>query len=37
MMANGRRPGGSGASIWSSHPPLEERIRRLRAIGSTQA
>jgi heat shock protein HtpX len=37
MMANGRRPGGSGASIWSSHPPLEERIRRLRSIGSTQA
>jgi len=37
MMANGRRPGGSGASMWSSHPPLEERIRRLRTIGSTQA
>jgi heat shock protein HtpX len=37
MMANGRRMGGSGTSMWSSHPPLEERIRRLRSIGSIQS
>jgi len=34
MMASGRRAGGEGSSIWSSHPPIEERIARLRAIGT---
>jgi len=34
LMANGRRVGGEGSSIWSSHPPIEERIARLRAIGT---
>jgi len=37
LMMNGRRPGGSGESMWSSHPPIEERIRRLRSLGSMQA
>jgi heat shock protein HtpX len=34
LMANGRRVGGGGGSLWSSHPPIEERIARLRAIGT---
>jgi heat shock protein HtpX len=37
LMMNGRRPGGSGESMWSSHPPIEERIARLRSLGSMQA
>jgi len=36
MMASGRRAGGEGSSIWSSHPPIEERIVRLRAIGNVE-
>ena len=36
LMMNGRRPGGSGESMWSSHPPIEERIRRLRSLGNTE-
>ena len=35
LMANGRRMGESG-SLWSSHPPIEERIRRLRSIGNIE-
>jgi Zn-dependent protease with chaperone function len=31
-MARGRRAGGSG--MWASHPPIEERIERLRSIGN---
>jgi len=34
LMANGRRTGGEKGSLWSSHPPIEERIARLRAIGT---
>ena len=37
LMMNGRRTGGSGESMWSSHPPIEERIRRLRSLGSMGA
>jgi heat shock protein HtpX len=36
MMANGRRMGERG-SLWSSHPPIEERVRRLRSLGSAEA
>jgi heat shock protein HtpX len=36
LMANGRRTGGESGSIWSSHPPIEERIARLRAIGNVE-
>ncbi|MCX5654468.1 MAG: M48 family metallopeptidase [Planctomycetota bacterium] len=36
LMMNGRRPGGSGESMWSSHPPIEERIRRLRSLGNIE-
>jgi heat shock protein HtpX len=32
LMARGRRAGGSG--MWSSHPPIEERVERLRSIGN---
>lgn len=35
MMARGRRPGGSGG-VWSSHPPIQERIARLRSIGNIE-
>jgi Zn-dependent protease with chaperone function len=35
MMANGRRMGTSG-SLWSSHPPIEERIQRLRSLGNIE-
>lgn len=35
LMANGRRAGGHG--MWSSHPPIEERIARLRTLGSMTA
>jgi len=34
LMARGRRAGGSG--MWSSHPPIEERVARLRSIGNPQ-
>jgi heat shock protein HtpX len=34
MMANGRRMGGEGTSMWSSHPSIEERVARLRSIGN---
>jgi len=37
MMANNRRFGGRGTSLWSSHPEIGERIRRLRSIGSVGA
>jgi len=37
LMMNGRRVGGSGESMWSSHPPIEERIRRLRSLGNMEA
>jgi heat shock protein HtpX len=37
LMASGRRMGGTGGSIWSSHPPIEERIRRLRSLGGLEA
>jgi heat shock protein HtpX len=33
MMANNRRFGGRGTSMWSSHPDIAERVRRLRSIG----
>jgi heat shock protein HtpX len=37
LMASGRRAGsGGGASVWSSHPPIEERIRRLRSLGNIE-
>ena len=36
LMANGRRMGGEGTSLWSSHPPIEERIARLRSIGNIE-
>jgi heat shock protein HtpX len=32
LMARGRRAGGSG--MWSSHPPIEDRVERLRSIGN---
>ena len=35
MMARGRRAGGPG--MWSSHPPIDERVRRLRTIGTLEA
>jgi len=35
MMASGRRR--TRSSVWSSHPPIEERVARLRSIGNTQA
>jgi heat shock protein HtpX len=35
LMARGRRAGGAG--MWSSHPPIEERIERLRSIGNIGA
>jgi heat shock protein HtpX len=35
LMARGRRAGGSG--MWSSHPPIEERVERLRSIGNIGA
>ncbi len=31
MMARGKRS--RGGSVWSSHPPIEERVERLRSIG----
>jgi heat shock protein HtpX len=36
MMASGRRAGGEGTSMWSSHPPIAERISRLRSIGNIE-
>jgi heat shock protein HtpX len=36
LMMSGRRVGGSGESMWSSHPPIEERIRRLRSLGNIE-
>jgi Zn-dependent protease with chaperone function len=37
MMASGRRAGsGEGTSMWSSHPPIQERISRLRSIGNIE-
>ena len=36
LAANGGRLGGSGESMWSSHPPIEERIRRLRSLGNIE-
>jgi heat shock protein HtpX len=35
LMANGRRMGESG-SLWSSHPPIEERVQRLRSLGNLE-
>jgi heat shock protein HtpX len=35
MMANGRRMGASG-SLWSSHPPIEDRVQRLRSLGNIE-
>jgi len=35
LMASGRRAGGPG--MWSSHPPIDERVRRLRSIGTMEA
>ncbi|HUW99543.1 MAG: M48 family metallopeptidase [Phycisphaerae bacterium] len=35
MMASGRRR--TRSNLWSSHPPIEERVARLRSIGNTQA
>jgi heat shock protein HtpX len=37
LAANGRRIGGRGESMWSSHPPIEERVARLRSIGNIEA
>lgn len=37
MMANNRRTGGRGTSMWSSHPDIAERVRRLRSIGDLGA
>ncbi len=34
-MARGRRK--SHGSLWSSHPPIEERVARLRSIGNIEA
>jgi heat shock protein HtpX len=34
LMASGRRAGGPG--MWSSHPPIDERVRRLRSIGTME-
>jgi heat shock protein HtpX len=36
LMASGRRAGGEGTSMWSSHPPIQERISRLRSIGNIE-
>ncbi|MBE3097764.1 MAG: M48 family metallopeptidase [Planctomycetes bacterium] len=37
MMASGRRAGsGEGTSMWSSHPPIQERVSRLRSIGNIE-
>ena len=36
MMASGRRAGGEGTSMWSSHPPIAERISRLRSLGNIE-
>jgi heat shock protein HtpX len=36
LMASGRRAASSGESVWSSHPPIEERIARLRSIGNIE-
>jgi len=36
MMANGQRLR-EGGSMWSSHPPIEERVERLRSIGNIEA
>jgi len=35
-MANGQRLR-EGGSMWSSHPPIEERVERLRSIGNIEA
>jgi heat shock protein HtpX len=35
LMANGRRMGERG-SLWSSHPPIEERVERLRSLGNIE-
>jgi len=37
MMASGRRAGGEGTSMWSSHPPIAERVSRLRLLGNIGA
>ena len=37
LLASGRRAARSGESVWSSHPPIEERIERLRSIGNIEA
>jgi heat shock protein HtpX len=34
---DGTRIGGDGTSAWSAHPPVEDRIARLRSIGAVQA
>jgi heat shock protein HtpX len=35
MMARGKKK--RSGSLWSSHPPIEERVARLRAIGQVEA
>ncbi len=37
LMANGRRMGGDGSSMWSSHPSIAERVQRLRSLGAMTA
>ena len=37
LMANGRRMGGEGTSMWSSHPSIAERVERLRSLGNISA
>jgi heat shock protein HtpX len=36
LLEDGTRIGGDGRSVWSSHPPVAERIERLRSIGKAE-
>jgi heat shock protein HtpX len=36
LVSEGRRFGGEGTSVWSAHPPIEQRIQRLRSIGNIE-
>ncbi|MCX5685394.1 MAG: M48 family metallopeptidase [Planctomycetota bacterium] len=36
LMLSGKRTGGSGESMWSSHPPIQDRIQRLRSLGKIE-
>jgi heat shock protein HtpX len=36
LQGDGTRIGGDGTSAWSAHPPIEDRIARLRSIGNAE-